>query len=71
MTGKHIIAAGFKAGPIVGVVKDALLEAQHAGEFTDVEGALAWLGAHLARFQAIDVSTLSKPKLANGSKHCC
>ncbi|MDZ4833456.1 MAG: CCA tRNA nucleotidyltransferase [Candidatus Melainabacteria bacterium] len=71
MTGKHIIAAGFKAGPIVGVVKDAVLEAQHAGEFTDMEGALAWLGAHIARFQAIDVSTLSKPKLATGSKHCC
>lgn len=70
VTGKHILAIGFKVGPIVGVIKEAALEAQFAGEFADEEGGVAWLHAHIAQFKAVDVSTLVKPKVVR-SKHCC
>jgi hypothetical protein len=46
---------GLKPGRIFQVIKEAALEAQHAGEFTDVEGGCAWLRAHKDELVAMPV----------------
>ena len=72
VNGKHIIDAGFKAGPVVRVIKEAALEAQHAGEFTDVEGGVAWLQERVAHFRTVEqsVPTTTEVKITQGG-HCC
>jgi len=70
VNGKHIIAAGFKAGRIIGVIKEAALEAQFAGEFTDEVGGLAWLQERIEFFRAADVTTSPKAPVPQRS-HCC
>ncbi len=71
ITGKHILAAGFKAGPVFKVIKEAALEAQFAGDFADVEGGVAWLNERLDHFRSIDLNAPPKETVAPGSKHCC
>lgn len=46
LSGADLIARGLKPGPQFGRILKAALESQDAGEFTDKEGALAWLDAN-------------------------
>ncbi len=72
LTGKHIIAAGFKAGPIFRAIKEAALEAQHGGDFTDEQGAVAWLTERLEHFRAIVPTLVQAPSPHRGRrKDCC
>jgi len=43
LTGKHLIAAGLKPGPLFSEILAAGLEAQDAGNFSTEEGAIWWL----------------------------
>jgi uncharacterized protein YcsI (UPF0317 family) len=45
LTGADLIARGLKPGPEFGRILKAALDSQDAGDFTDKEGALAWLDA--------------------------
>lgn len=71
VTGKHILACGFKAGPIIGVIKDAALEAQHAGEFTDEAGGVAWLQERVEQFRSGQATTPQPVSASQRSKQHC
>jgi poly(A) polymerase len=71
VNGEHILAHGFKRGPLVGVIKEAALEAQLAGEFTDESGGLEWLKRHAEQFRASGADAAVGAVSTNGSKHCC
>lgn len=71
ITGKHIVALGFKAGPLIGVIKEAALEAQLVGEFSDEAGGLEWLNRHAEQFRASGAATGVSPVTNVSSKHCC
>lgn len=45
LLGRHLIEAGWSAGPHMGRVLDEAFEAQLDGVFADLEGARAWLAA--------------------------
>jgi len=71
ITGKHIIAHGFKAGPTIGVIKEAALEAQLGGEFSDEAGGLEWLTRHVEQFRASGAVAGESPVGTVSGKHCC
>jgi len=71
ITGKHIIAHGFKAGPTIGVIKEAALEAQLGGEFSDEAGGLEWLTRHVEQFRASGAAAGVSPVSTVSGKHCC
>lgn len=49
LLGRHLLAAGWSAGPAMGEALERAFEAQLDGEFADVDGALAWVAEHVAR----------------------
>lgn len=78
--GSMIIKRGFKPGPIFRVIKDAAFEAQHSGEFTDVDGAEKWLDDNAETFRkmtpaeiaaAQETDGVALPKVTAGGKSCC
>ncbi len=72
LTGNHIKAAQFKQGPVFRVILEAALEAQFAGEFTDVEGAVAWFTSRVEEFRAIEPTLVQAPSPHRGRrKDCC
>ena len=79
LNGKVIKEMGFKPGPIFRVIKECATNAQYEGEFTDVEGAKAWLSANTARFNSmsraeIDEIVYGSDFIVSGAdndKHCC
>jgi poly(A) polymerase len=46
LTGHDLMALGFEAGPRLGEILHALVDAQLEGDVTDHDGALAWVRAH-------------------------
>jgi tRNA nucleotidyltransferase/poly(A) polymerase len=64
VTGLHIKEMGFKPGPIFRVVKQAAMEAQHEGEFTDSGGAQKWLSDNADRFKQMSAAEIAA--LADG-----
>lgn len=71
ISGKHVIAHGFKSGPIIGAIKEAALEAQLVGEFSDEAGGLEWLRARVEQFRAQGAAAVAFDVNTAGSKHCC
>ena len=79
LDGRLIKQHGFKPGPIFTVIKEAAYDAQHAGEFTDAEGAEQWLTSKLEEFRGIDLVALQQQindaktaaKAAGQKRHCC
>jgi len=47
LQGRHLIARGMRSGPQFGKLLDEAFEVQLEGGFTDLEGALQWLGRRL------------------------
>lgn len=59
VTGLHVKEMGFKPGPIFRVVKQAAMEAQHEGEFTDSGGAQKWLSDNADRFRQMSAAEIA------------
>jgi len=49
LLGRHLLAAGWSPGPGMGAALAKAFEAQLDGEFADLDGALAWVAAHVER----------------------
>lgn len=47
LRGEHLMAEGLKPGPSFRPIMDAAREAQDSGEFSDADGAVAWLRRYL------------------------
>ncbi len=86
LDGKMIIARGFKPGPIFRVIKEAGLDAQAMGEFTDEAGAEAWLDERVEGYRKMTASDIAAALAASaddapgvtvvahvvpGGKSCC
>jgi hypothetical protein len=72
VNGDLIKRFGFKPGPLFKVIIEAGFDAQHAGEFTDVAGAEAWLSQHAEEFRSGKSETLTQPEAVGSSaKRCC
>lgn len=46
LEGRHLMELGWTQGRVIGVAIRAAYEAQLAGEFDDLDGAMRWIGNH-------------------------
>lgn len=69
--GRLIKEMGFKNGPVFRVIKESAMDAQHEGEFTDVEGARAWLSAKADQFRNMSMQEIAVFLNEEDAKYCC
>jgi tRNA nucleotidyltransferase/poly(A) polymerase len=74
--GLMIKRLGIKPGPAYRVIKDAAYDAQHAGEFTDVEGAEKWLEANAVALAEAPLPVAGEEGAEDipggiSGRHCC